>query len=236
MRVENLRLLSERSGPELESELSFSMSQNVLQSSIVQNIKFSLQQLNLRREELMQKYTDKHPELLAVNQQIADLHADLKRQVENAYLVEKVTLGEMVARRASILEELNAAHAELDAIPDRERKLTEIDETIKNLADRLETLEDRQSEAEIARAGHPEQDVSILQHASAPYNKKTRNYVRLGLGPLLSIIVGLGIAFFLESMDHSVKSRAEAEEFLGVPVLAVVSETARKRTIAGGGG
>ena len=78
MRAENLRLLTERSGPELESELSFSMSQNFLQSSIVQNIKFSLQQLNLRREELMQKYTDKHPDLLAVNQQIADLQAAAK--------------------------------------------------------------------------------------------------------------------------------------------------------------
>ena len=237
MRVENLRLLTGRSGPELESELAFSMSQNVLQSSIVQNIKFSLQQLKLRREELMQKYTDNHPELLAVNQQIADLQADLKRQVENAYALEKVTLGEMVARRASVLEELNAAHVELDAIPDRERKLTEFDATIKSLVEKLEMLEKRQGEAEIASAGHPEQDVSILQHASTPYNKKTRDYVRLGLGPLLSIIVGLGIAFFLESMDHSVKSRAEAEEYLGVTVLAVVSETGiRKRTVAGGGG
>ncbi len=237
LRVANLEQLSKRSGPELESELAFSVSQHVLQSAVVQNIKFSLQQLNLQREDLMQKYTDKHPELLAVNQQIADLHADLKRQVENAYLVEKVSLSEMEARLAAVLEELNTARAELDAIPNRERQLTEFDETIKNLARRIELLQNRQSESEIAQAGSPEQDVAILQHASAPYSKKTRDYIRLALGPLLSIIVGLGIAFFLESMDHSVKSRAEAEEFLGVTVLAVVSETGgRKRTAAGGGG
>jgi uncharacterized protein involved in exopolysaccharide biosynthesis len=238
LRVDNLAGLVQKTGPELESELAFTMSQNVLQSTIVQNIKFSLQQLNLRREELAQKYTEHHPELLSVNQQIADLHADLKKQVENAYSIEKVTLSEMTARRASVLEELNGARAELDAVPDLERKLTEMDEMIKTLAGKLEMLEQRRGEAEIARAGHPEQEVSILQHASAPYSKKTRDYVRLALGPLLSIIVGLGIAFFLESMDHSVKSRAEAEEFLGVPVLTVVTESSARahRAATGGGG
>jgi len=237
LRVANLEALSQRGGPELENELAFSVSAHVLQSGIVQNIKFSLQQLNLQRESLMQKYTDKHPDVMAVNQQIADLHQDLKQQVENAYRVEKVSLSEMLARRAAILDELNAAKAELDAIPNRERQMSEIDEMIGRLEDKHELLMSRQSEAEIAMAGHPEQDVSILERASTPYNKKTRDYVRLALGPLLSIIIGLGIAFFLESMDHSVKTRAEAEEFLNLPVLGVISDTsARQRTLTDGGG
>jgi hypothetical protein len=71
------------------------MSQHVLQSGIVQNIKFELQKLNMRREELAQMYTEKHPELIAVEAQIADLHEDLKQQVDNAYRVEKVSLSEM---------------------------------------------------------------------------------------------------------------------------------------------
>lgn len=237
LRVQNLEQLAGRTGAELENELAFSVSQHVLQSGIVQNIKFSLQQLNLRKAELMQKYTDKHPEIVAVNDQIDDLHADLKRQVDNAYKVEKVTLSEMQARRTSLLEELASSRKELDAVPNLERQLSEIDEMIKSLEEKHEFLVKGQSEAEIARVGHPEQDVSILQQAGAPYNKKTRDYVRLALGPLLSIIVGLGIAFFLESMDHSVKNRAEAEEFLNVPVLAVISDSGvRKRRAVGGGG
>jgi capsular polysaccharide biosynthesis protein len=49
--------------------------------------------------------------------------------------------------------------------------------------------------------------------------------------------VGLGIAFFLESMDHSVKSRAEAEEYLKVPVLATIADATpprRKKAASGG--
>ena len=99
LRVANLEAMSQKSGTDLENELAFSVSLHVLQSSILQNIKFELQKLNMRREELSQMYTEKNPELMAVNQQIADLHEDLKQQVDNAYQVERATLSEMKARQ-----------------------------------------------------------------------------------------------------------------------------------------
>ncbi len=233
LRVANLAELSKKSGVELEKELSFSMSQHVLQSGIVQNIKFELQKLNMRREELVTMYTDKHPELVAVNQQTADLHEDLKRQVDNAYKVEKVTLTEMQARQSGVAVELAAARRDLDAIPDNERQMAEIDQMLRSLEEKHKMLVARQSEAEIARAGYPEWDVSILSSAGMPYKKKTRDFVRLALGPILSIIIGLGLAFFLESMDHSVKSRAEAEEYLDAPVLATISDSNGRKSVRG---
>jgi uncharacterized protein involved in exopolysaccharide biosynthesis len=205
----------------------------VLQSGIVASIKFELQKLNLRREELSQMYTSKHPELAAVTQQIVDLQEDLKRQVENAYRVEKVLLEEMLARRESLVQELTAARNDLERIPDRERTLAEIDQMIRSLDEKHKLLVGRQSEAEIALASYPVWDVSILSGASPPYKRKTRDFVRVALGPVLSIIVGLGLAFFLESVDHSVKNRAEAEEYLDVPVLATISEIEPRRARSG---
>ena len=229
LRVANLAALTEKSGVELESELSFSVSQHVLQSAIVQNLKFSLQTLNMKKEELTQKYTDKHPDVIAVNAQIADLHRDLELQVENAYQVEKGTLGEMQARRSGVMQELAAARAELDRVPDHERDLREIDAKIEGLESQEKYYMQKRSDVEITAAGRSTEDVSILSSASKPYSKKKRDYVRLALGPLLSIIVGLGVAFFLESMDHSVKNRAEAEEYLNVTVLATVADVSSTR-------
>ncbi|HKW13235.1 MAG TPA: Wzz/FepE/Etk N-terminal domain-containing protein [Candidatus Krumholzibacteria bacterium] len=237
LRTDNLAALADKSGPDLEKDLSFSVSQHVLQSAVVQNIKFNLQQLNMKKEELEGKYTDKHPDVIAVNAQIAQLHDDLKEEVQNAYKVEKVSLEEAQAKRDQVLAELNAAKQQLANVPDQEKEMAEIDAKIDGLETSEKYLVQQQSAAQITAAGSPEEDVTILASASAPYSKKTRDYVRLALGPLLSIIVGLGIAFFLESMDHSVKSRAEAEEYLKVPVLATVADTTtsrRKKTAAGG--
>jgi uncharacterized protein involved in exopolysaccharide biosynthesis len=236
LRTANLAALAEKSGPELEKELAFSVSQNVLQSAVVQNIKFNLQSLNMKKEELTQKYTDRHPDVVAVNAQIAELHDALKEEVQNAHHVEKASLEEAQAKSAAVSQELANAKKELDGLPDREREMAEIDARIEGLETNEKYLVQQQSSAEISSAGSPQEDITVVARASAPYSKKTRDYVRLALGPLLSIIVGLGIAFFLESMDHSVKSRAEAEEYLKVPVLATIAETgvSRRKKAAGG--
>ncbi len=46
--------------------------------------------------------------------------------------------------------------------------------------------------------------------------------INLALGGILGMMFGLGLAFFLEYMDTTVKSLDDVEKFLGVPVLAVI--------------
>lgn len=224
LRVANLAELSRRSGAELESELAFSSSKLVMQSGIVQKIKFELQNLKLKREELLNLYTEKHPEVVAVNEQIAALQDDLRQQVENAYRVEQDALEEMRARRAEVVSELTSLRTELDDVPDKEHKLSEFDAMISKLESKHDLLVRRQSDADIAAASQSDWEVTILSHAGPPYSKNTRDYVRLALGPFLALIIALGVAFFLESVDHSLRTGSEVEEYLDAPVLATISE------------
>jgi succinoglycan biosynthesis transport protein ExoP len=46
--------------------------------------------------------------------------------------------------------------------------------------------------------------------------------LNLALGGILGLMFGVGLAFFLEYLDTTVKSLDDVEKFLGVPVLAVV--------------
>jgi len=223
IRADNLGNLSRKTGAELERELAFSSGQP-LQSNIVQTIKQSLQVHSLEREELLQKYTDKHPEVIAVNKQISSLHEDLRRQVVNAHRVERASLDGLKARRATLMAELAAAQKPLQEIPANQRELNQIEAMIAVLESKHEKLLGQQSSTEIAKASRPVWEVTILSSAGPPINKKTSDYVRLGLGPFLALVVGLGIAFFLEGTDRSISNTAEAEEYLNVPVLATISD------------
>jgi len=223
-RVEGLAALLKLSGKAIEDALAMRSSDQVFQATIVQRIKFELQELNMRREDLAHKYTDMHPEVVAADAQIAELHINLKREVENVYHIELQGLEVLYQRKAAISDQLNRARAQLETLPDKDLELRRFDTVIENLRAKYEMLLEKQSESEITIASQPEWDVSILSNASEPYSKKTRDYVRLALGPFLALIVALGVAFFLESLDHSVKSVAEAEEHLGKPVLATFSE------------
>jgi len=230
IRVDNLGELRHKSGAELERELAFSTRHQPLQTSVVQRIKEQLQVKNIKRDELLQKYTEKHPELRAINDQIATLHDDLERQVDNAYRVDKESLDGIKARGAQLKKELSGAKAELDEIPDKERAVAEIDNMIAKMEKKHEVLLSRQGESDIALASRPDWEVSVLSPASVPRNARRNDYIRLLLGPFLAMVVGLGIAFFLESTDHSIKNSTDAEEFLDVPVLATITEMKQRKS------
>ncbi len=69
----------------------------------------------------------------------------------------------------------------------------------------------------------------LLTPAGRPYAKNQRDYVRLALAPMFSLIVGLGLAFFVDGLDSTIKNPREAEEALELTVLASLTEQKKRR-------
>jgi len=65
--------------------------------------------------------------------------------------------------------------------------------------------------------------VSVKQVAEAPsYPARPRVGLNLTLGMLVGLVIGIGLAFFIEYLDTSVKTMDDVETLLGVPVLAII--------------
>ena len=72
-------------------------------------------------------------------------------------------------------------------------------------------------------------DVQLLSDAKVvpfPINDNGNRMVMIGF--VLGLVAGIGLVFLLESLDDSVKSEEDVEEFLGIPVLGKVPKMARK--------
>src|SRR6266403_148301 len=65
--------------------------------------------------------------------------------------------------------------------------------------------------------------VSVKQVAEPPsYPARPRVGLNLTLGMLVGLVIGIGLAFFIEYLDTSVKTMEDVESLLGLPVLAII--------------
>jgi polysaccharide biosynthesis transport protein len=65
----------------------------------------------------------------------------------------------------------------------------------------------------------------VAEPASAP--ARPRVGLNLMLGTLVGLVLGIGLAFFIEYLDTSVKTMEDVESLLGVPVLAIIPQGVR---------
>lgn len=72
-------------------------------------------------------------------------------------------------------------------------------------------------------------DVQFLSEAkSVPYPINDNRNKMIMVGFIFGLVAGVGLVFFLESLDESVRSKEDVDEFLGVPVLGEISKMSKR--------
>lgn len=88
----------------------------------------------------------------------------------------------------------------------------------------LETAE-MKYKTQLMDLGMPLNPAKIWQPAEPNYGPvKPKVAANMTLGVLVGLVVGIGLAFFIEYLDTSVKTLDDVESFLEVPVLAVIPQ------------
>jgi uncharacterized protein involved in exopolysaccharide biosynthesis len=186
-----------------------------------------LMDLRLQESELAAKYTSEHKELKQIRRQIEDLYFYLDKEIDAFSTVSQARLDLLRTQERSLLAQINELEKDKETFSAMEIELHGIELSLKKAEEQYGELSDQQMSARLSKASNPEWNVTILSPAAPAYQKKTRDYVRMALGPLFSLVVALGFAFFIDNLDHSVKNVAEAEETLGCQVLASFPDSER---------
>ena len=110
-----------------------------------------------------------------------------------------------------------------------EAQSADIDNQITSWKTRYTDLTRSSSQALVNENTSPMISVLLLNPAGPARPQNARDYVRLGLAPAFSLVVGVGLAFFVDGLDLTVHTAGHAEEETRLPVLAAVSERKRRR-------
>jgi capsular exopolysaccharide synthesis family protein len=187
-----------------------------------QELSRTLTALRQRRLELSQRYTDEYPEVRKVDEQIAQVAADLERIKRRLEAEAEAQYQAAVFRERGLRELFERQRSELmqqnqDAIA--YRILQQEVETNKSF---LKTLLERQKEIDVSAASEVN-NVVLKNRASAlegPVGPDRSRWILLGA--LVSLVGGLGVAFGREYLDQTVRSIEDIDRVARLPSLGVI--------------
>ena len=193
-------------------------------ASIVNSLRSSRGVLRAELQKMQASYTDKDQRVVAVQKQLAEVEQQLAKEIKQALALAQARLAPLVAKENELKRQVASVESQLLGYPEQDAVLADLNTNIRIMERDYETLTSKKIEAMVSRESSPEWNVMLLSPPSAPFALRTRDYVRLSLGPLLGLLVGIGLAFLFDSLDHSIKSKSDAENVLKLPVLASISE------------
>ncbi len=192
-------------------------------------IKKRLSEARIRYREMETIYVPQSQELKQLRSQIELYESTLASEVKTRIALTESEVRSLEAKANQIRRSMGEGRSRLATYPARTARMSEIETRINALQKNYTELTDAAAQAKIAKATSPDWTVDLLTPAGRPYAKNTRDYVRLALAPIFSLIVGLGLAFFIDGLDATLKSPRETEEALELPVLASLTDHKERR-------
>ena len=208
---------------------------------LLQQMETTLLNLELKRTELLSKFTPEYRPVQEVEAQIAQAREALETAKRNPSREETTDrdnthewlMGELARSRAelSTLQARLAASSEIvKTYREQVRRLNETGLQQQDLIRAAKTEEEnfllysrKQEEARISDALDQQRilNVSVAEEATVPGIPSSPSWpLNLALGFVLACFVSVALGFGFDYLDHSFRTPREVEVYLGIPVLA----------------
>jgi hypothetical protein len=191
-----------------------------LQNPTFQNLVQSLTEAERNRTELRARWTESHPGVVALDQEIAQLK-DRLGDIGQNYLR---SLTDQIASLDAVLVRFGS---DLEEIPARELQFARLERQATLLADLYAVLQQRLKEAEVTAAVE-DPSVRVVEPAVLPREPvKPRKALNMALASVMGLMLGLGLAFVRQALDKTLRSDEDVGLMLGAPVLSRVPHFAQ---------
>lgn len=207
----------------------------VLRSETIRALRAQQTETSRRRSDLTSRYGPRHPEILAVERETADLEEQIEREIRRIVAGLETEVNVARQRVASLQNTLSGFREELvtnNRALVRLRELEREAEASRTLFESfLNRFRQTSEQDELATA-----DARIVARATSPITPSSPNWMlNLALGVVLAGMMGTGAVFLLEVFDNGLRSEADVERELGAGHIASVPMLAKPRLGKSGG-
>jgi succinoglycan biosynthesis transport protein ExoP len=194
----------------------------VMSNDLIQKIKTMEVELFKRKSELSKRYGANHPQIIAIQSELDTLDGRKAQEVERVTNSLNNALKVAQAREQSLKKSLNDQKGESFSLNAKAVNYTVLKreaESTKEMYDLVIKRFKETSMTENIRTGN----IRVVDAAEVPKSpvkpKKTQNVL---LGLIVGLFLGIGLAFFLEYLDNTIKTPDDIKERLKLPYLGPV--------------
>ncbi|WP_203290878.1 polysaccharide biosynthesis tyrosine autokinase [Maricaulis parjimensis] len=194
----------------------------VLRSDVIRDLRSQQAEISRRRGELSSRYGPRHPQILTVERELADVaeQIDLEIQrivnnLDNDVDVARERVRSLESSLATLRDELAENYSALVRLRELEREAEASRTLFESILARFQQTSEQQSLTE--------SDARIVSTAAQPRAPSSpKVLLNLALGLVLGALVGVGLVALLEVFDTGVHSGGDVELKLGQAHIASV--------------
>ena len=191
-----------------------------------QEAETKLVELKQKRADLLVEYTEKVPEVRAIDEQIAAMEGQAKESRAKAVAVVKTNLEthfrESLAREQALRSAFGKQRAETLTQNEAAVNYRIIQQEIATNKDLLDGLLQRSKENDVIMAGTPN-NIHVVDYATVPKSPVgPKRMQSLLLAVLVALVFGIALARYLDYLDDTIHSSDDVEKMLRLPALAVI--------------
>jgi len=208
--------------------LGFLSASTLQENPHIHILKKRLTELRLQLAQAKSGLTEKHPQVLSLNEQIKEAEAELTREVE-VYRSSAPELSALERRIASLEAHLEGVNKDIKVyfnafarLPDKVHQQASLDMELNTAQQMYSSLLDSLHRVEMAEASTLA-EIKIVEPAVIPAAPVSPNKTMNGLlGVALGLAFGLGLAFMTEYQDDTIRTAADVKELRHIALMGLV--------------
>lgn len=196
-----------------------------IDNPVIQGLKAEYTRLKNEYDEKIKIFKPEYPDMVRLRARLESLRSELEKEISQAVEAARTEYRAALAKENSLKNLLERQREDVVKTNNNAILYNSLKIDVENKRNLLNSLIAKQNEALVSARlkGLRTSNIKIVDRALVPQSPVYPNPPRtMMLAFLLSLFVGVGLAFFLEFLDNTVKTPEDVEHLVDLPSLGLI--------------
>jgi uncharacterized protein involved in exopolysaccharide biosynthesis len=191
-------------------------------SALIRKLVAESSDLEVQLSKALNMYKEKHPEVLKLRSQMEQVQERMRQEVQTTLKSVEAEFKVAKAREDALAARLDAVKRETLDLNEKEIQYAALQREVGSNQQLYDVVLKRVKETGLS-GGLETNNVRIIEEARVPRNPvRPRIWLNISLALVVGLMLGCGLAFFVEYFDNTIKTPEEAERYLGLSTLGMI--------------